>query len=245
MDASRRQLADVLVELADTLVAGFDPLDHLTLLATRCVELLGVDAAGVLIADSHELPRMATGSSEEACSLEVLELQVNEGAGVDCLDTGSPVRCPDLAEAHTRWPHFAPSAQASGFSSVHALPLRLRAETIGGLTLFATTLPAPGDGDLVLGQSLADVATIGLLHERNSRHGDRVVEQLQGALDSRVVIEQAKGILAERHQIDLDTAFSALRTYARGHNRRLRDVAHAVVRSPADVADLLTARQPR
>jgi transcriptional regulator with GAF, ATPase, and Fis domain len=222
-------LSDTFIELADTMVADFDVIDFLHMLTDRSVRLLAADAAGVVLADPRGEVRVAAASSEEAGLLELFQLQNDEGPCLECFRTGLAVTATDLAGLAPQWPRFAKAATRAGFATVEALPMRLRDQVIGALNLFAAG-PAPFDAaELRIGQALADVATIGLLHERNVRRRETVAEQLQGALNSRVVIEQAKGKLAERLSIDMDRAFKMLRDYARNSNQHLTDVARDFV----------------
>jgi transcriptional regulator with GAF, ATPase, and Fis domain len=222
-------LSDTFVDLADTMVADFDIIDFLHLLTDRSVALLAASAAGVVLADPRGELRVAAASSEEAGLLELFQLQNDQGPCLDCFRTGQPVTASDLAGPDQRWPRFAQAAARSGFRTVQALPMRLRDQVIGALNLFHAGPGLLSPADLRIGQALADVATIGLLHERNVRRRETVAEQLQAALNSRVVIEQAKGKLAERLGIDMDRAFSMLRDYARNTNQRLTDVARDFV----------------
>jgi GAF domain-containing protein len=222
-------LSDTFIELADTMVADFDVIDFLHLLTDRSVRLLAASAAGVMLADPRGELRVAAASSEEAGLLELFQLQNDQGPCLDCFRTGRPVTAADLAGPSPRWPRFAEAAAQAGFASVQALPMRLRDQVIGVLNLFCAE-PGPFDpADLRIAQALADVATIGLLHERGVRRREAVSEQLQAALNSRVMIEQAKGKLAERLSIDMDRAFVMLRDYARNSNQRLTDVARDFV----------------
>jgi GAF domain-containing protein len=222
-------LSDTFVDLADTMVAEFDIIDFLHLLTDRSVLLLAASAAGVVLADPRGELRVAAASSEEAGLLELFQLQNDQGPCLECFRTGRPVTAADLAGPAQRWPRFAHAAVQSGFRTVEALPMRLRDQVIGALNLFRAE-PGPFEpADLRIAQALADVATIGLLHERNVRRTETVAEQLQAALNSRVVIEQAKGKLAERLSIDMDRSFNMLRDYARNTNQRLTDVARAFV----------------
>ena len=222
-------LTDTFVELTDTIVAGFDVIDFLHVLTDRSVRLLDVSAAGLLLADPRGELRVVAASSEAARLLELFQLQNDEGPCLDCFRTGQPVQAADLATAARRWPRFAPAARQAGFTAVQALPMRLREQVIGALNLFSVNAGALASGDIRVGQALADVATISLLHERNMRHSDALNEQLQSALNSRVIIEQAKGKLAERLGVDMDQAFTLLRDRARTSNRRLSDLARAFV----------------
>ena len=233
-------LSDTFVDLADTMVADFDIIDFLHLLTDRSVQLLGASAAGVMLADPRGALRLVAASSEAARLLEVFQLQSDEGPCLETIRTGQPVAEPDLNHAQQRWPHFTPVALRAGFAAVHALPMRLREQVIGGLNLFRDQPGAFAPADVRIGQALADTATIGLLHERNLRRTEIIGEQLQAALNSRITIEQAKGKLAERLGIDMDTAFITLRHYARDHNLRLSDLSQAFIdNGPAAFPDLI------
>ena len=237
-------LSDTFVELADTMVADFDVIDFLHLLTSRSVALLAASAAGVVLADPRGELRVAAASSEQAGLLELFQLQNDEGPCLECFRTGRPVTAAGLAGAAPRWPRFAAAATQAGFATVEALPMRLRDQVIGALNLFRAE-PGPLDpADLRIGQALADVATIGLLHERNVRRREAVAEQLQAALNSRVIIEQAKGKLAERLSIDMDRAFTMLRDYARNTNQHLTDVARTFVEGATPDFPPSARRQP-
>ncbi|WP_369250596.1 ANTAR domain-containing protein [Streptomyces sp. R41] len=218
-------LSKTFVELADNLVADFDLMDFLCLLTDRCVGMLGVSAAGVLLADRNGELRVMAASSEQVRLLELFELQHDEGPCLECFRTGALVSVPDVTTEIHRWPRFAAQAHHGGFAAVQAVPMRLRDEVVGALNLFRSDAgPFDPVGTLVA-QALADVATISLLQLRSSQRSTLLNEQLQTALSSRVLIEQAKGKLAERLDIDMEQAFAALRAYARAHNRRLSDLA--------------------
>jgi hypothetical protein len=228
MDGPER-LARVFVELADTLVDEFDQVDFLQMLVDRSVQLLGADAAGLMLADQRGALQLMASSVEEVRSLEVFELQMREGPCLDCFATGQAVVNVGLAEAHERWPRFTPAALAAGFRGSHALPLRLRRQVLGAMRLF-TAEPRRLDGEhIAIGQAMADVATIGLLHERNLREQTVLSEQLQAALHSRVLIEQAKGVLAARAGVGVAEAFAMMRSHARRNGLPLTAVAGAVV----------------
>ena len=222
-------LSDTFIELADTMVADFDVIEFLHLLTDRSVALLGASAAGVMLADPRGELRVAAASSEEAGLLELFQLQNDQGPCLECFRTGRAVTATDLAGPAPRWPRFAEAAVRSGFATVEALPMRLRDQVIGALNLFRAAPGGLDPADLRIAQALADVATIGLLHERNVRRRETVSEQLQAALNSRVIIEQAKGKLAERLGIDMDRAFAMLRDYARNTNQHLTDIARDFV----------------
>ena len=225
-------LSDTFIDLADTMVADFDVIDFLHMLADRSTRLLPVAAAGVLLADPRGQLRVAAASSDAAGLIELFQIQNDQGPCLDCFRTGQRVTAADLAGPERRWPRFAAAATQAGFSAVHALPMRLRDQVIGALNLFCAQAGPLGQDDLRIGQALADVATIGLLQERNVRRVETLAEQLQAALNSRVVIEQAKGRLAERLDLDMDQAFALLRGHARNTNQRLTDVARHVIDSP-------------
>ena len=218
-------LARTLVELADSLVADFDVVDLLTLLADRCVEALDVAAAGIMLVGGDDVLRVVASSSDEMHVLELLEEQAEEGPCQDCFRTGEPVLNQQLASASARWPRFTPEAVAAGFQSVQALPLRLRGSTIGALNLFHVDARAMGDADTAVAQAFADVATIAILQHRITRESQFLNEQLSEALNSRIAIEQAKGMVAEREGLDMSQAFARLRGHARNHNLRLADLA--------------------
>jgi transcriptional regulator with GAF, ATPase, and Fis domain len=229
-------LSDTFVELTDTMVAGFDVIDFLHVLTDRSVLLLDVSAAGLLLADPRGELRVVAASSEAARLLELFQLQDDQGPCLDCYRSGQPVQAADLDASAARWPRFAPAALQAGFAAVQALPMRLREQVIGALNLFRAVPGEFDPADVRVGQALADVATISLLHERSMRHSDALNEQLQTALNSRVVIEQAKGKLAERLGVDMDQAFSLLRDFAKNRNLRLSDLAQAFIEGSETLA---------
>lgn len=237
---SREQrLAETFVELADTLVDDFDVIDFLQVLASRCVELLDVSAAGLVLADQDGSLRVVAASDERARVLELFEVQNDEGPCRDCFRLGTAVVNIDLDSALERWPRFAPQAIAGGFRSANALPLRLRSQVIGSLNLFHQDPGGLRGTELRLAQALADAATIGILQQRSVHRGEVVAGQLQQAVTSRIVIEQAKGVLAERLKISADDAFEVLRGVARSRNRLLSDLARDIASGTADVTTLI------
>jgi hypothetical protein len=240
-----QQLTETFVELADTLVADFDVVDFLHGLADRCVQLLDVDAAGLMLADQRGSLRVVASSTEQARVVELFQLQHDQGPCLECFQSGRPVYEADMAAAAQRWPVFAPAAAEAGFAAMQALPMRLRDEVIGAMNLFMHSPRRLGESGLRIGQALADVATIGLLQERNLRHQEVLAEQLQGALNSRIAIEQAKGMLAERLHLDMGQAFELLRGQARIQNRRLAELAAAVAVGSENVANWESARRSR
>lgn len=222
-------LARTLVELADSLVDDFDVVDLISRLAERCVEVLDVETAGIVLAAPDGQLRVMASSSEAMRLLELFEVQAQEGPCLDSYRTGEPVVNQDLAAVGGRWPRFAPEALAAGFHSVHALPMRLRGSVIGALNLFRVGPGEMGSDDIDVAQAFADVATIGILQHRAAREAQLVNDQLTHALNSRVMIEQAKGMVAERLGLDMQRSFTALRNHARNHNLRLVDVASSVI----------------
>ena len=218
------------VELADTLVDDYDVIEVLDRLVAHSLTLLAADAAGIMLLDPRGQLRVVASSNEESDWTDLMQIQANQGPCVDCLRTGQPVTVTDLDDAASRWPELIAALAGRGsYRSVHALPLRLRGQAIGAMNLFHTGPGPLPDADLRLGQALADVATIGILQERAIRRGEVVSEQLQTALDSRVVIEQAKGVLAQHGIVTMETAFDRLRRYSRGHNLLLGEVARRVI----------------
>jgi transcriptional regulator with GAF, ATPase, and Fis domain len=222
-------LARTFVELADTLVADFDVVELLTVLTDGCVDVLDIGAAGLMLAAPEGDLRVMASSSEATRVLELFELQSQEGPCLDCYRTGQPVVNQDLATVNGRWPRFAAEALAAGFHSVHALPMRLRGTVIGALNLFHIEPGEMRQADVAAAQAMADVATIGVLQHRAALEAQVLNEQLNHALNSRIVIEQAKGIIAERESLNMEQAFSTLRNHARSHNLRLADVAGDVI----------------
>jgi GAF domain-containing protein len=222
-------LAQTLVELADTLVADFDVVELLTLVTDRCVEVLDVTSAGIMLVAPDGDLRVMASSSDTMRYLELFELQAQEGPCLDCFRTEQAVVNQDLATVNGRWPRFAPEALKAGFHATHALPMRLRGSVIGALNLFHTDPGKMSTADIAAAQALADVATIAILQNRAALENQVVNEQLQTALNSRIVIEQAKGMVAERLHLNMEEAFTALRAYARSHNRRLVDAAYNIL----------------
>lgn len=232
------RLADVFVEIADTLVDEFDVIEFLHLVTRRTAELTEGDAAGLMLADHRGRLRFMAASTEEVHMLELLQVQNHEGPCLDCFLTGKPVINSDLRQDAVRWPRFAPQAAAAGYRSVHAIPLRLRSEIIGALNVFSTGPGVLNNRDVHLVQALADITTIGLLQERAIRRSETLAEQLQGALNSRVIVEQAKGAIAQQLGVTVDAAFEVLRSYARRHQQRLSEVAQRVVTQPSMLASM-------
>jgi GAF domain-containing protein len=223
-----RAVAEMFVSLADTLVADYDVVEVLDRLVCSCVSLLDVSAAGLLLDDQRGHLALVASSSEETRLLEMFQLQSNQGPCLDSVRGRAIVTSADLEADRGRWPTFVPEALRAGFRSVTAVPLRLRDDVIGGLNMFTTDPHTMTDTDLRLAQALADAATIGILQQRAVHRTSVLAEQLQMALNSRVSIEQAKGVIAERHGVSMEVAFEALRRHARDNNLKLHDVASGV-----------------
>jgi GAF domain-containing protein len=238
-------LAQTFVDLVDTLVDDFDVVDLLTLVADRCVEVLDITAAGLMLVAPEGDLRVVAFSSEAVRVVELFELQAEEGPCLDSFRTGLPIVNQDLTKVDGRWPHFVPVAIDAGFKSVHAMPMRLRGAIIGALNLFRSEAGDLAEFDLIAAQALADVATIAILHHRAASEAQLVNEQLTLALNSRIVIEQAKGVLAERSGLDMDHAFARMRKYARDHNLRLVEVAHGVVEGTVKIETLIPPSEGR
>jgi hypothetical protein len=235
---STERLADVFVELADTLVEDFDVIEFLMMVTHRTAELIGAADVGLLLADQRGHLHFVAGSNEDVKRLELFQVQVHEGPCLDAFRDGQPVVNADLRGAEDRWPRFAPRAVAAGYRSVHAFPLRLRDEVIGAIGVFGTDNARWGDADVHIAQTLAHVATIGLLQERAVSRGALLSEQLQSALNARIVIEQAKGAIAEYHGVTIDEAFVLLRQHARRTGTHLGVLAHAVLSDRGALAGL-------
>jgi len=229
MEHKEEWLARTFVELADTLVADFDLIDFMSVLVERCAELLDSAEVGLALAAARGELRVMASSSERMRALELIEVQNDQGPCRDCVRTGEQVLNQRLDGAEDRWPRFAPEAREAGFHMVHALPLRLRSNVIGAMNIFSAELRELSPQDVNLTQALADVATIGILQERAVKHGTDLADQLQGALNSRVLLEQAKGVVAERRQVGMDEAFALLRSYARNNRKQLSAVARAII----------------
>ena len=232
---STERLAGVFVEVADTLVTDFDLIDFLHNLADHIAAVSGGTSVGILLADQNDQLQYMAASTDAAKHLELFQLQYSEGPCLDCFRSGRPVVVGDVSAAGERWPNFAPRALAGNVRSVHAFPLRLRERVIGALNVFGDD-PLPLDpDDIKVVQALADVATISIIQERAIAQAELLTEQLQGALNTRIVIEQAKGVVARTHGMSVDAAFELLRSHARAHQVRLATLAHDVVTGSATI----------
>ena len=216
------------VSLVDSLLVDFDVVDLLTELTEHCAQLLDVEAAGLLLADPLDQLRLLAATSEEARELELFQLQADEGPCVECYSTGNPVSVADLATHAKRWPRFVPAAIDGGFASVHAVPMRAAGMVLGALGLFGSRIGELNEADLLVGQTLAHVASVAILQEQ-APTPTTVTPQLRAALISRVVVEQAKGFLRESLDISVEHAFTLLRRYARTHNEHLTEVARRLM----------------
>ena len=236
---SAERLATIFVEVADTLVDDFDLIEFLHMLTGRVVTLVDAAGVGLLLADSKGRLDLIAGSDDNVKLVELFQLQAHEGPCRDAFRTARPVVNVDLEGAAGRWPRFAPRAAAAGFQSVHAFPLKLRSHVIGALNVFGgTTGEEFAAADVAVMQALADVATIGLLQERAIHRSEVVTEQLQGALNSRIAIEQAKGAVAQAAGITVDEAFAVIRSYARRQRRKLTEIAQEIIADPSLLAHL-------
>lgn len=241
-DSVRRAdaLAEAFVALADTLVDDYDVIELLHRLTTYCVRLLPIDAAGILLSDQRGELRVVASSTEEVRIVQQFAVESGDAPGMDCFHNSREVAVADLRDDGQRWPEFAERAEKSGFRAVTAVPLRLRAQTVGALSIFRAEPGLLTAEDTKIGQGLADMATISILHERALSQRTVLVDQLQFALTSRVIIEQAKGVLAERCQVDMGEAFTLLRKHARNNNLRLADVAKGVVAGTVELSPFPT-----
>jgi GAF domain-containing protein len=237
------RLAEVMVEIADTLVDDFDLMAFLYTLTLRTAELIDASEVGLMVTDAEGDLQFVAASREVAETLELFQQQVHEGPCFEAFSTGTAVTNVELSGSVDRWPRFAPLALKSGFSVVHAFPMRLRDQVIGALNVFTEPDRLLAEPQLAVVRGLADVATISLLQERALRRATLLSEQLQVALTSRVLIEQAKGALAQLHGIDVDEAFQLLRAYGRRHHHRLTDLAQGCLSNPDDYPDLMNDRR--
>ncbi|MFJ5049950.1 ANTAR domain-containing protein [Streptomyces sp. NPDC088719] len=231
-----QQVSEVFVKVADSLIDDFDVIDFLEELCAHCVSLLDVSAAGILLGNEKSLLHTVAASDENTHLLELFAVQHDQGPCVDCYETGKAranIDLHDLADTGS-WPAFAEQARDSGFQTSHVFPLRLRSRAVGAMNLFHTSRQPLSPQDASLAQALADIATIALLQQRDIGQEQLEKSQLQRALSSRIVIEQAKGILAERGNVTPDNAYNALRAYARGRQLRVSDCARQIIDQSLD-----------
>jgi len=223
------RLLGILTTLADTLVDDYDIVDLLQTLVDACRDVLGISAAGILLADETGELELIVSTSEASRLVEVMQLGAEAGPCIECFRTGAPVSVPAIADAPVEWSGFRAEALAQGFHSVYAVPLRLREKTIGTLNLLNTEEGLLDESSRVAARAFADVATIGILHERSLRQSEILTQQLQQALNSRVRIEQAKGVVSYTMGVSIGDAFDVIRQYARRHQLPLSVVATRIV----------------
>jgi GAF domain-containing protein len=240
--AREQDLLTAFLEFADTIVDEYDVVEFLHRLAQRCVDLLNTSEAGIMLANRDGTLHYVASSSERMRLIELFELQHDEGPCLDAFRTGDAVHASLMNHEAARWPRFAPHAQEVGFASVSAIPMRLRSNVIGALNLFSTGPGPLSADDQQAAQALADIATIGIIQERALNDARIITSQLEVALESRIVIEQAKGIVAERNHVSMDAAFELLRTYARNHNRLLSHTAQEVVAGAISTTELVESK---
>lgn len=228
-DQRERDIVRAFVDLSTELVDDYDMLEMLAQLTTNCASLLDVASVGLLLADDRGVLHLAAASSERTQQLELFQLQRNEGPCLDCYRSGAAVSVPDMAAEQERWPQFSRAALGAGFKSVHAVPMRLRGRVLGALNLFREGVGVLEDSDLDLAQALAHVACVAIVNEKSASDHLTVNSQLQHALTSRIVLEQAKGVIAQSGGLEIDDAFKVLRRYARDNSRKLGDIAQEVV----------------
>jgi transcriptional regulator with GAF, ATPase, and Fis domain len=230
MTETREQLlVKTFVTLADSLVAGYDIIDLLQTLVDRTTELFDASAAGIILGSDFDHLEVIVSTSENSRIVGLMQLRAGEGPCVEAVTSGQVVSVGDENEMYDRWPTFAAAATGSGYVSVHAIPMRLRGQIIGSLNLFRDHEGALNETDAIAAQALADVATISVLQERTIHDSSIVREQLQRALDTRIVIEQAKGVIAYTHHLDMEAAFRLIRHHARSTQTPMSAVAAGVV----------------
>ena len=238
-----RDIVRAFVDLSTELVNDYDVLEMLTQLTTNCASLLDVSSAGLLLADTRGVLHVAAASSERTQQLELFQLQRDQGPCLDCYSSGVPVNVPDMAAEQERWPQFSRAALDAGFKSVHAVPMKLRGNILGALNLFGESVGRLEDSDVDLAQALAHVACVAIVNEKAASDHVTVNSQLQHALTSRIVLEQAKGVIAHAGGLEIDEAFEVLRGYARHHGRKISEVAHGVVNREIRAQTLLQLSQ--
>jgi transcriptional regulator with GAF, ATPase, and Fis domain len=224
------RLFETFATLADTLVDQYDVVELLQTLVDACRDLLDTTDAGILLANAEGDLELMVSTSEATRLVEVMQLAAESGPCIECYQRGRPISVPDIAHEQSRWPAFGAVARSNGFEAIEAIPMRLRETTIGTLNLLRAERGAPPASDLVAARAFADVATIGILHERSVREAEILTDQLQAALTSRIAIEQAKGVVSFTAGVPIDEAFTLLRSFARNHGRPLSEVARQVVR---------------
>lgn len=246
MTGREHEVVKAFIDLSDRLVEDFDIVEVTTQLTEDCAKLLGVAAAGLLLADVGGVLHLLAATSQHVRTLEVFQLQSEEGPCLDCFSSGEPVSVADLGAVRDRWPRFSAVALDEGYASVHAIPMRLRDEVLGTLGLFGTSPGALDQEELAVAQALAHIASLAIAQQSQALPASHVLTGLQAAVASRRLLEIAKGVVAESQGISMEAAFTRLRVYARLRNQRLGEVAHRVVsetpiRRAALLAELLLA----
>ena len=234
-----RLLSEAFVELADTLVDEFDALDFLQNLTVKSIQILGSDAGAIVLNDQRGELQVVTSSTHAANDLEVVALASREGPCLDAVATARPVVNTSPEEARHRWPDFNRAALAAGVHGVHVFPMRLRTEVIGAMSLMWRAQHRLDQDDIAIASALTSVATMSLLHERTARQREVLAEQLHRTLNDRVVLEQAKGVVAEILFVDVADAFALMSDYSRARGESLTRVARDVLARPFDVTELL------
>lgn len=233
------KINDAFVAMTDALMNDYDIVDLLSTLLNDCTEILGVEAGGILLADSSGVLELVASTSEEAAVVETIIIAAGAGPCIDCFTTAQPVSVPDIDAVAGKWPKFHRTALDQGFRSTYAVPMRLRSEVIGVMNLLSSELGPLDEKDGRIAQALADIAVLGILHERNFRNPFVIQEQLHLALDTRILIEQAKGVLAQAEGLSMADAFNALREYGRANGVTLRSAAEGAVRRTITPTELV------
>jgi GAF domain-containing protein len=229
MDGTSREarISAAFVSVADTLTTEYDMVDLLHTLVSECAGILGMEAGGLMLVDGNGDLQLMTSTSEAADLVEVMQLAAAAGPCIDCFRTGVAVSVREISESQ-QWPKFRTTAMEQGFHSVLATPMKLRGKILGTMNLFGITAGEVTPRDAAVAQALADVATIGILQERVIQEGHLIEGQLHRALDSRILIEQAKGVIANELSLSMDDAFNLLRKYARDRNLTISSVSEQV-----------------
>ena len=232
-DNREQQLVDTFLSLADSLTDRFDVVDVLDTLAERCAALLSATGVGVLIENARGSLEVVASSGHKSELLEIMQLAFDEGPCIEAYHSGNVVLIEEIEEIADQWPKFAAAAKSLGFRSVYAMPMRLRDTTIGSLNMFRMTTGPVDPADAAVARAFTEVATITILQQRSLTEAALVREQLETALASRIVIEQAKGIIASTHGVDMEAAFGYIRNRARSTKTPLSDIARAIVEGAA------------
>ncbi|GAB3607575.1 GAF and ANTAR domain-containing protein [Conyzicola nivalis] len=233
------KINEAFVAMSDALMNDYDIVDLLSTLLNDCTDILGIEAGGILLVDPAGDLELVASTSEEAAVVETMIIAAGAGPCIDCFDTAAPVAVADIDTVAEKWPKFHRTALDQGFRSTYAVPMRLKSEVVGVMNLLSADLGPLSEKDGKIAQALADIAVLGILHERNFRNPFVIKEQLHLALDTRILIEQAKGVLAQGEGLSMAAAFNTLRAYARRNGMTLRSVADGAVRRTIDTADLV------